>query len=291
MLEFGIVTGAVGILNTAGRTALLVVDLVQTPAEVEAATAEIQACHKKLGELMELRKQHAALLAESPADEAVIEATIATAWRDLTGAKRVLEPNRIIKGQAASSTTSVGGSGTQREKRKLALGRRIRWKFVGRGGYRAHEQAIRRNHTEVRDQINRLEQIVRLGPLEALARRTKDEEQRRQVEMERARDERDIKGLGYLEPVVVVQEVMQSVEAEDAVSRGSSFSFSERGDDVLDVAALRPGDVSTGSSRVSSGSTLQSLVLPSPLPESADNRSSGLITGLMADLLALGADD
>jgi len=293
-----IFSATVGTLTAAARTALHVVDFVQTPAQVEEAAAEIYACQKKLGELIELRKKHAALLAASPADEAVIEGTIATAWNDLKKAKRVLEPNRIVKEQVLSSAAaSHGETQTQTcKKSPVGFGRRFRWKVAGRTGYRPHARAIQRNHTEVRDQINRLEQMVRLGPLEALARRTKDEEQRRQEEMERARDERDMKGLEYLEPVVVVVAVQEvkEVEGEEDVSRGSSSFLSssnggEDGDgechDYLGVAGLLPSGGYTGSASVSS------LQLPVEVSQDGGLGSSGLITGFMAEFMGLGEDN
>ncbi|KAK0639004.1 hypothetical protein B0T16DRAFT_462717 [Cercophora newfieldiana] len=171
-----IVSAITGALHTITRTALHVTDLVQTPSEVSAATSDLHACQKKLADLLALRKQHEALLATRPADAAAIDATITTTWTDLQRAKPILERNKI---------TSSGQS----------FGRRLRWKMADRSQYQILEKAILRNHVDVRDQIGRLESIVRLSPLEKFAVREEEEKRRRQEEVERERDTRDIKGL------------------------------------------------------------------------------------------------
>ncbi|KAK4186985.1 hypothetical protein QBC35DRAFT_499787 [Podospora australis] len=184
----------VGAVIGAGRAVFHVADLVQAPEEVDSATVDIYACERKLGELIELRKKHSALLDQRPDDLAAIETTISTAWRDLQKAKPILERNRIDEIRFSASRIS----------------RRIRWKVVDRNSYRLHEKTVLRNHIEVRDQINRLEQIVRLVPLEMLAEKSKEAERRQKDEFDARQASRDAKALSFLDPVV--QEVKPEPE-------------------------------------------------------------------------------
>lgn len=90
----------------------------------------------------------------------------------------------------------------------VGFGRRIRRKMADRNLYQIHEKTILRNDIEVRDQITRLEQIMRLSPLEKLAERTRDEERRLRAEQDRAREDRDTHDLVLLDSVGPVQVVM-----------------------------------------------------------------------------------
>ncbi|KAK1829525.1 hypothetical protein QBC39DRAFT_373643 [Podospora conica] len=197
------IVSAVGAaLVATGRAAVHVTDLVQTPEEVEAASIEITKCEKKLGELIDLRKKHAVLLAQRPDVERSIETTIQETWEALGRAMPILERNKI------KPSTRSRGSGTSRplpssNNPVVGLGKRFRWKMLDRGTYGIQEKAILRNQIEVRDQISRLEQIVRFGPLEAVAEQARVEEQRRREEFDAARAEEDVKGLGHLDPVTV----------------------------------------------------------------------------------------
>ncbi|KAK0671436.1 hypothetical protein QBC41DRAFT_186317, partial [Cercophora samala] len=177
------------VIGITTRSIRHVVDLVQTPDEVQAAKQEIDDCQRKLGELIELRKKHDALLSRRPTELAAIETAISKAWVDLQKAKPILERNTIEQQR-------VEGASVRR------ITRRIRWKVSDRNAYQFHERTILRNQIEVRDQISKLESMVRLEPLEKLAERSAEEEKRLKEEWEARQAMRDVKGLTFLDPVV-----------------------------------------------------------------------------------------
>lgn len=188
------------VLASTGRLAVKIFELVQTPEEVEAALSEINKCERKLGELIKLRKKHATLLAQRPDDEQRIENTIQETWEALGRAMPLLERNKVELSSRRSRQTSPPPS----SKNPVAgLGKRVRWIFQDEGMYRNHEKAILRNQIEVRDQISRLEQIVRFGPLEAAVDQARFEAGRRQEAVNKDRAQGDAKSLGCLDPVTV----------------------------------------------------------------------------------------
>lgn len=73
----------------------------------------------------------------------------------------------------------------------------------GRGHVQESREGDLRNQIEVRDQISRLEQIVRFGPLEAAVEQARFEEGRRQEAVNKDRAQGDAKSLGRLDPVTV----------------------------------------------------------------------------------------
>lgn len=194
-----ILTTIGSVLTATGRLALQVSELVQIPEEVEAAANDISKCERKLGELIDLRKKHATLLAQRPDDEQRIEDTIQETWEALGRAMPILERNRIELSSHRSRQTSPPPS----SKNPVAgLGKRVCWKVQDGSLYRIYEKEILQNQIEVRDQISRLEQIVRFGPLEAVAEQARVEEGRRQEALKN-RVQGDVESLGCLDPVTV----------------------------------------------------------------------------------------
>lgn len=127
------------VLASTGRLAVQISELVQTPEEVEAALSEITKCERKLGELINLRKKHATLLAQRPDDEQRIENTIQETWEALGRAMPLLERNKVELSSRRSKQTSPPPS----SKNPVAgLGKRVRWIFQDEGMYRNHEKAI-----------------------------------------------------------------------------------------------------------------------------------------------------
>ncbi|KAK0617575.1 hypothetical protein B0T14DRAFT_498564 [Immersiella caudata] len=249
-----IVSAVGGVLGAAGRAVLHAADLVQTPEEVEAAAIEITKCQKQLGELIDLRKRHAALLAQRPNDERSIEATIKETWEALGRAMPILERNKI-----KPSSRRAGASGSSSSRNPASgFSKRLRWKVQDRNLYGIHEKAILRNQIEVRDQISRLEHIVRFGPLEAVAEQARVEERRRQEELEGARAEQDVKGLGCLDLVSV--KGLPPLSSTESLMSGTEHAKSS----VSSVSYVKPD---------------------------RDDRESSLISGVVADLMALGVDD
>ncbi|KAK3363932.1 hypothetical protein B0T25DRAFT_528781 [Lasiosphaeria hispida] len=249
-----IVSAVGGVIAAAGRAVLHAADLVQTPEEVEAAAIEITKCQKKLGELISLRKKHAALLAQRPNDERSIEATIKETWEALGRAMPILERNKIKPSSRRSGTSGPPSSRNPAS----GFGKRLRWKVTDRNLYSIHEKAILRNQIEVRDQISRLEHIVRFGPFEAVAEQARVEERRRQDELDRARAEEDVKGLGYLDPVTVKE--LPPLSSTESLMSGTEHAKSSVGS----VSSAKPGQ---------------------------NSQKSSLISGVVADLMALGVDD
>ncbi|KAK5654476.1 hypothetical protein OQA88_7104 [Cercophora sp. LCS_1] len=246
-----IVSAVGGVIGAASRAVLHAADLLQTPEEVEAAAIEITKCQKKLGELIDLRKKHAAVLAQRPDDERSIEATIKETWEALARAMPILERNKIKSSSRRSGTAGAGSS----KNPTSGFGKRFRWKVNDRNLYSIHEKAILRNQIEVRDQISRLEQIVRFGPLEAVAEQARAEERRRQEELDTVRAEQDVKGLGYLDPVTVKE--LPRLNSTDSLMSGTEHAKSPV-------------------NSVTSAKTAQ------------DQHGTGLISGVVADLMALG---
>ncbi|KAK4171654.1 hypothetical protein QBC36DRAFT_339560 [Triangularia setosa] len=204
------ITVAVGAaIGVTVRSIRHIADVVQTPEEVESATADIYACQRKLGELIELRKKHDALLSRRPAELAAIEITISTTWHDLQKAKPILERNMIEQQRVGRASIS-------------RITRRIRWKVSDRNIYQFHEKTILRNQIEVRDQISKLDQMVRLEPLEKLVERSREEEKRLMEEREARQASRDVKGLAFLDPVI--HEVDEPVPSPAVTSRSDTGS-------------------------------------------------------------------
>lgn len=246
------------VLASTGHLAVQISELVQTPEEVEAALSEITKCERKLGELIKLRKKHATLLAQRPDDEQRIEDTIQETWEALGRAMPLLERNKVELSSRRSKQTSPPPS----SKNPVAgLGKRVRWRIQDEGMYRIHEKAILRNQIEVRDQISRLEQIVRFGPLEAAVEQARVEEVRRQQVLDINRAGGDVNSLEFLDRITV----KEWSQLESSSSTGSLVTGSE---------LVRPASIgATTTSSLTRGET-----------------ESSFHGGIVADLVALGLD-
>lgn len=152
--------------------------------EVLSSVIAMRACEENLARLIALSREHNNLLAKRPADAASVERTIKTAWTDLLTAKPVLE----------RCGSSARGD-------KTALRHRLRWKMVDRKKYRLLATSVSRNDTDVQNQIEHLEQIVRSNPLEVLTEAAREEESRRRREIDQVRTRREIDGLSILDPI------------------------------------------------------------------------------------------
>lgn len=166
----------------------------------------------------------------------------------------LLERNKIELSSRRSKQTSPPPS----SKNPVAgLGKRVRWSIRDEGMYRIHEKAILRNQIEVRDQISRLEQIVRFGPLEQAR---VDEVRRREV-LDINRAGGDVNSLWFLDQITV----KEWSQLESSSSTGSLVTGRER---------VRPASIdATSTSSLTHGET-----------------ESSLPGGIVADLLALGLD-
>lgn len=253
-----ILTTIGSVLTATGRLALQVSELVQIPEEVEAAANDISKCERKLGELINLRKKHASLLAQRPDDEQRIEDTIQETWEALGRAMPILERNKIELSSRRSRQISPPPS----SKNPVAgLGKRVRWKVQDGSLYRIYEKEILQNQIEVRDQIGRLEQIVRFGPLEAVAEQARVEEGRRQESLDMDRAGGDVDSLGFLDRITV----KEWSQLESSSSTGSLVTGRER---------VRPASIDAAST--------------SSLTQ--EETESSLRGGIVADLMALGLD-
>ncbi|KAK4194041.1 hypothetical protein QBC40DRAFT_160937, partial [Triangularia verruculosa] len=190
MPDITLAVGAAGaIIGMAGRSLRHISALVQTPEQLDSAKRDIDACQKKLGELIELRKKHDEFLSYHPKELAAIEDTISTAWSDLQKAKPILERNIMDQQRVEGASIS-------------RITRRIRWKVSDRDIYQLHEKTILRNQIEVREQISKLEHMVRLEPvLEKLEESSRESQQRLKEERYKTQENRDLKGLALLAPL------------------------------------------------------------------------------------------